>query len=690
MGNFSKYFLFFIFIKLSFSIVPLWNFTSSAIELMEGDMKEYDYYVTNNTLLGQNYYLSRKFYVKDGKLIKENHLYLDGVYYGKKNYSDLGSVYLFGNYYYVCPKGRYHVDKINIINNSSGIITDNVIDDKIDWDLQCFYQHEFKPNNKTGNQFLFIFYLGSDNHLLGYYLIEETFKKTLDIYEGIYAYRWRISGKDNDNTRKQMFAVVKNNGGIYLKDLDVIIGTNQEIGWQPNNGDIYLGKVKSNFVAYFNSDSYDFFWINYNINNITDFQSGYFHKTLSPNDKYNSISNFSNTYTQEKSPFEFFDNVTITEIKILHDNIAYYKLCNNDKNIYYYGLIDLFLNKVVFNTDKEINEFYPYSSDSLLAIVNESLYRICLIKNGNDCTETCTNKDPTYNPSDSNSCEDNCKTKLYLRPNDMCIEECDANLYYQINNDCYLCKDYKEENKKYKLINNTGCLPDKLKYSYFVNENLYLIACNEGFEYNENESKDSCLCKNRDYFIENNKCVPQCSNNYFSIGNQCEKCNDLCLTCENNADNCKTCEIGKYLDNNDSNMKTCKNCTNNCKTCEKGAEGNIECLSCYNDTYRLLFNKTCVDECPGNMTINDKNECIEIEEEEKEKEDNKDDKKDKKDKKDNSKDKYMLWIYAVVCGLFLFLIILCFYKRYCRSKNSHNNLIEDINTELIENNNIIN
>ena len=121
-------------------------------------------------------------------------------------------------------------------------------------------------------------------------------------------------------------------------------------------------------------------------------------------------------------------------------------------------------------------------------------------------------------------------------------------------------------------------------------------------------------------------------------------------------------------------MNTCKNCTNNCKTCKKGVEGNIECLSCYNETYNLLFNKTCVDVCPGNMDINDKNECIEIK---------------KKDDK-NSKNKFMLWIYIVVCGLFLLLIILCFYKKYCRNTNSQNKLIEDINTELIENNGIIN
>ena len=79
MENFFKFILFLIFVKLSFTIVPLWNFSASAIDLF-GDNIDYEYYVTNTTLLEKSYYLSRKFHIENGMLFKENHLYLQGEY----------------------------------------------------------------------------------------------------------------------------------------------------------------------------------------------------------------------------------------------------------------------------------------------------------------------------------------------------------------------------------------------------------------------------------------------------------------------------------------------------------------------------------------------------------------------------------------------------------------------------------
>ena len=337
-----------------------------------------------------------------------------------------------------------------------------------------------------------------------------------------------------------------------------------------------------------------------------------------------------------------------------------------------------------------------------MAIANNSLYRICLIREGNDYTETCKDKKPDYNPVNSNNCEGICESKIFLRPNDMCIENCDTNLFYKIENDCYLCKDIPDGKTKYKLINSSGCLENKLNYSHFINENLKLIVCDEGFEYDVNNN-DSCLCINRDYFIENNTCVPNCSENYFSIGKICEQCYKECKTCENNSNNCTSCEEGKYLDNSDSDIYSCNYCTNNCKTCQKGEEGNIECLTCNNGTYYLSLNKSCVFHCPDNMNISN-NECVEIEEEKEEKEEEKEAEEieeetveieeetveieeeslENEDENDNKKNKYMNLIYIILIALFLILVILCIYKRYCRRKNSED-LIEEINTEIVEN-----
>ena len=67
--------------------------------------------------------------------------------------------------------------------------------------------------------------------------------------------------------------------------------------------------------------------------------------------------------------------------------------------------------------------------------------------------------------------------------------------------------------------------------------------------------------------------------------------------------------------------------------------------------------------------------------------------KDKNDEKnkgqnlndDNQNNNIMLWIFTLLCGLFLIVILFCFYKRLCFNKNVKDNLIESINIELIEN-----
>ena len=158
MENFFKFILFLIFVKLSFAIVPLWNFSASAIDLF-GDNIDYEYYVTNTTLLEKSYYLSRKFHIENGILFKENHLYLQGEYYGLKNYSEIQSAYLYRDYYYICPKGKYHVDKINKNTRLSEKLDIEGINEEVDWDLQCFYQHELQPDDNDGHKFLFMFYI---------------------------------------------------------------------------------------------------------------------------------------------------------------------------------------------------------------------------------------------------------------------------------------------------------------------------------------------------------------------------------------------------------------------------------------------------------------------------------------------------------------------------------------------------
>ena len=434
-----------------------------------------------------------------------------------------------------------------------------------EWNLNCFYQHDYNHEEIKERKYLFIFYLGTKNNLYEYYLEGNGFKYNMPINDGIYAYRWRVSGFYNNDPTRQKFAVVKENKKIYLKDLYIMVYDDKNFELSYKN-QTELGIIKSDFIAYFNSTTIDFFWINYNINNISDFESGYHNKGIEkPN--YVNLSSF-DLVINKKSPFEFFDNVTITKIKFLHDNLAYYKLYNNDKKIYYHGLLDIIQNKVLFNTDENIKEFYPYSTNSLLAITDKSLYRICLIKywnnNNLDCKEKCEWVSPIYNTIEFNNCNNNCNTNLFLEQNHICIQSCDENLFVKKDNECLLCKDF-DNNNKYKLINSSGCLPEKIENSDFVNKNLYLINCKPGYkninnkciqchrnwdkctESSNNDDHQQCInCKNENLFLEDGNCISQCSKHSFINDKNCENCSEICETCEKNKDNCKSCEKGKY------------------------------------------------------------------------------------------------------------------------------------------------
>ena len=69
---------------------------------------------------------------------------------------------------------------------------------------------------------------------------------------------------------------------------------------------------------------------------------------------------------------------------ILYTKYVYYTIYNNKTEEMYHGVLDITLNKIIFNTNEDIDIFIPYSSNSMLAITKESAYRICFIKDNND------------------------------------------------------------------------------------------------------------------------------------------------------------------------------------------------------------------------------------------------------------------------------------------------------------------
>ena len=688
--NLIVYILFSYIIKKSFLVVPIWNFNSSAIDLLKDKTGTHTYDSVDRNLLGAAFKITRIFfYNSEGVLKVENHLYIEGNYIGKVDYKDIESAYIFtatdgAKRYYVCPKGKYHVQVYKDGKSSQMYSGDFPENDERDWDLHCYYQRNYYQTPDDVH-FLFIFYLGNSIPLLQYNLMGNDFKKKQLFGDGIYAYHWQVS--EDSSKERQMFAVIRENNIIYLEQIGFTLKAWEDFIFDIKDNKRKLGQLKTNFTAFFKNSSYSFYWINYNTENISDFESGY---SLNENIE-NNIYNFDIKY-HHKSPFEFVDNVKIEKIKFIYGNkYVYYKLHNNDKNIDYHGILDVVLNKIVFNIDEDILEFEPYSNNSMLAITKNSIYKICVIRNDDDtCNETCSSSVDVFDSSKYNRCGNENSCSLKSMPDEICIDSCDENLFYlKDNKECWLCKDFETEGI-FKLVNTTGCLREKAENSHYVNEYLNLIACNDYYKYDDNskscvpfkchancelcrefsnmDNNQKCITCKKNLFYEEGNCKNHCSENYFTNDKTCQKCDNSCKTCQS-ANTCETCAQGKFLNNR---TFLCDNCSTFCESCSI-EEGN--CITCkQNSDFKYLFNHTCLEKCPENTTSNSKYVCV---------------KKENSDGSGDSDNTIILSIYIIICGILLILILYIFYRRYCCATKKSKNIIEEINTELIENKNII-
>ena len=204
---------------------------------------------------------------------------------------------------------------------------------------------------------------------------------------------------------------------------------------------------------------------------------------------YTDTSDFACGYwTNEESPLEFVDEVEIEHIRFIYNyKYAYYKIKNLANNKYYYGIIDIKKNIVVFNTEKEILTYVPFSDISMLAITSTSAYEICVIKQNGECIDSnqCTDTNKNYIIDlEGNKCADACESgKILLVRENMCSDTCDQSIYVLYNNKCGLCKQLFPSTP-YKLINTTNCLAANNfpEGSEIYNPYLYLLKCKSGYK----------------------------------------------------------------------------------------------------------------------------------------------------------------------------------------------------------------
>ncbi|EAS02552.2 transmembrane protein, putative (macronuclear) [Tetrahymena thermophila SB210] len=122
----------------------------------------------------------------------------------------------------------------------------------------------------------------------------------------------------------------------------------------------------------------------------------------------------------------------------------------------------------------------------------------------------------------------------------------------------------------------------------------------------------SCPSCQSYYYLQNGQCVPSCSDHYFVQGQNCQKCDQTCLTCKDaSPSSCLTCIHGRYLLQQDNTCITCdqnsgylingRNCT-----CQDGySYYNSNCQKLYL-VYKSGFTTALIQQIQQQVSISSK------------------------------------------------------------------------------------
>ena len=568
-------------LNLIVSIIPNWNLSSSAIDLLSSS-NNYEYSISDRYLWARRVNLRKKI-ERNGNMINHtNYLDIDGQSEIEVDFENIES---YSRNLIICPKGKYH--PFNYHTNNYTISSN--FEDKGNWDLKC-YSHD------TG--YFLVFYLNNDKIL--YYNYEgNEFKSILININKIFDFKLENGENTVNNAwiEYKMLALIYDDEYIKLKLLQLEFHEHDMnddgiyfIEYDSFPEELNLAKGKKYNQAIFNNISDEFYFFTYN--NISDFSSGYSSITNLDYHIENVLIN-----NNKESPFEFVDVVEIKEMNFLLNNkYIYYSIYNIQRNITYHGIYDIKLNKIIFNTDEDIDVFIPYSNNAMLAITKETAYKICIIKdNYNNCIEECPFNNKILDV-DGNKCGTSCDNNKYLLiPYNICINECNISIFvFDSNKNCGLCKDMNSS-KPYKIIGSQECLSEIPINTEIYNSKLYLLKCKE------------------DYYLNNGRCEKICKNKNCLLCNEESDELNLCTNCNktegyikvnyNSFYNCVKIDdpilSNFYYEQEEDAYYPCYNL---CKKCIKGGnEDSHNCLECI-DGYILK---------PGNNT---KNICVEYSE----------------------------------------------------------------------------
>ncbi|CAD8136460.1 unnamed protein product [Paramecium pentaurelia] len=250
------------------------------------------------------------------------------------------------------------------------------------------------------------------------------------------------------------------------------------------------------------------------------------------------------------------------------------------------------------------------------------------------CVNQCINKYLYMDPI-SRSCVSRCPIGLYhqesfnrrfcmldctFKLDDQCVQSCPIG-FYNDNSFCKLCPSECTECQSTTFclkcqiglyLENNWCYP-VCNYKKTDRKNQICVdECNlDLFEY-ENQCVESCP-SNPIYFYHKQQCVQSCPTSTFQQEQYCIDCHIQCSSCfGSNNDECYSCSLGYYLDNNQICTQTCpflydlinQKCVFQCQK-----DQYLEQNQCVEKCNHFLYDKQCVDYCPS-LTYQQNTQCF--------------------------------------------------------------------------------
>ena len=460
---------FFLFIHLILNllilvwpIIPLWNFKDSTIDLLsESNNHTYEIYSSADSRIR----LVKTIEKKGNSVNEHNTIYID-KFSNDTNWEGIENVIYYDSKIFICPKGKNHMH----LYYENRLIEKKYYDfiDIGDWELKCYLQ--------TIKYYIFIAYL--KYNIMDVYKINEdnwaNREPATKFYDGIFDFKWTSTGISNYEYPMKEIIIFQNESILKCEKIKLEpIGNGLKIDrYSCYCGDNTIMKNLTYSEAFFESQNHFFYFITYN-KDPPLYKSGYFNERDSFN--FDEICNLRINVNQNSS-LEFDFNFTIESMTFIRNTrYVLYEINNKVKQKKYYGIIDVVLNKVIFNTDEAIKSFKSYSSDSFLAITDNSAYKICALAEEGQCISLCSDgKSIFINSQGHNFCGTKCQ-KYIMVPTGICVNECDQNIYHTEDN--YLCGYCKDINVSYpyKLLNKSGCYKNIPSGVYLYNSEYKLL-----------------------------------------------------------------------------------------------------------------------------------------------------------------------------------------------------------------------